>query len=217
MIAEIPYVLLISGVVLAGLWLSNILYDLGIPHYLSRKIGHSAGGVAFLLCGIFFSSAGWPIILAVAFTLLLWGARVLKPETFRGVGGSGRNKRVWAEVWFAGVALPVFVVGWMVLKKPLISVSCLLFMAWGDCVTGIIRYKVYARPVKGLWGSLGMLVVCLGISLAFVKPFWAGVAGSFMATVAEWLFGDLGLIKWGDDNWAIPLVGLGTILGLLAF
>jgi hypothetical protein len=102
LIAEIPYVLLISGVVLAGLWLSNILYDLGIPHYLSRKIGHSAGGVAFLLCGIFFSSAGWPIILAAAFTLLLWGARVLKPEAFRGVGGSGRNKRVWAEVWLTG-------------------------------------------------------------------------------------------------------------------
>ncbi len=217
MIAEIPYVFLISGVVLAGLWISNILYDLGIPHYLSRKIGHSAGGVAFLLSGIFFSSAGWPIVLALAFTLLLWGARLIKPGTFRGVGGSGRDKKVLAEVWFSGVAVPVFIIGWQWMDKPAVAVSCLLFMAWGDCVTGIVRYKVYARPVKGLWGSLGMFVVCLAISLAFIKPFWVGAAGSVTAAVAEWVFGDLGLIKWGDDNWAIPLVSLGTILGLQAF
>ena len=47
-LAEIPFVLLIAGVVLVGLWISNIVYDSGVQHYISRKIGHSAGGVAFL-------------------------------------------------------------------------------------------------------------------------------------------------------------------------
>jgi len=47
MISEIPYAMIISGVALVGLWIYNILYDLKVPHYLSRKIGHNAGGHSF--------------------------------------------------------------------------------------------------------------------------------------------------------------------------
>ena len=53
MAADIAYVVLIAGVVLAGLWISNILYDLKVPHYISRKVSHIAGGVGFLLFGHF--------------------------------------------------------------------------------------------------------------------------------------------------------------------
>jgi dolichol kinase len=69
-----------------------------------------------------------------------------------------------AEVWFAWIAVPVFAIGWLWLDQPFVTISCLLFMAWGDCVTGLIRAQVYGRPVKGLWGSAAMLIVCLGIS-----------------------------------------------------
>jgi phytol kinase len=216
MISEIPYAMIISGVALVGLWISNILYDLKVPHYLSRKIGHSAGGVGFLLFGVFFKSAFWPILLSALFTLLLGAARIFRPNTFRGVGGSSRSQNVIAEIWFVGVALPVLLIGWLWLDKPFIAIACLLFMAWGDCVTGLIRHRVYGRAVKGLWGSLGMLLVCLTISLALIKPFWAGAFGSIMATAAEWSFGDVGIFKWGDDNWAIPLVSLASILGVLS-
>lgn len=215
-IAELPRVIIVSGVTLAGLGISNILFDLEVPHYISRKIGHSAGGVSFLLCGLFFSSALWPIVLATFFSLLLWGARIVRPETFRGVGGSGRGKKVMAEVWFALVAVPVFAVGWLWLNRPFVAVACLLFMAWGDCVTGLIRFKVYGRPVKGLWGSLAMLFVCLAISWTFLKPFWIGAIGSVIAVVTEWAFGDVGIIKWADDNLAIPIISSASILGLLA-
>jgi dolichol kinase len=121
-----------------------------------------------------------------------------------------------AEVWFALVAVPVFAVGWLWLNRPFVAVACLLFMAWGDCVTGLIRFKVYGRPVKGLWGSLAMLFVCLAISWAFLKPFWIGAIGSVVAVVTEWAFGDVGIIKWADDNWAIPIISSAGILGLLA-
>jgi hypothetical protein len=47
MISEIPYAMIIRGVALVGLWISNILSDLKVPHYLSRKIGYSAGGHSF--------------------------------------------------------------------------------------------------------------------------------------------------------------------------
>jgi len=215
MVTELPFAALVSGSVLVGLWISNTLYDLKIPHYISRKIGHSAGGIGFLISGILFSSAWWPIIMAASFSIALWIARINRPGTFRGVGGSGRPNAM-SEVWFAGIAVPIFAISWLWLDQPLVAMSCLLFMAWGDCVTGLVRAEVYGKPVKGLWGSAAMLVICLGISWAFIKPFWIGAIGSVIATFTEWAFGDVGLIKWADDNWAIPVVSLVVILGAMA-
>jgi phytol kinase len=216
MVIEIPFAALVVGSVMAGLWISNTLYDLKVPQYISRKIGHSAGGLAFLMSGLLFSSAWWPIILSASFGLVLWIARIARPRTFRGVGGSGRNPNVMAEVWFAWIAVPVFAVGWLWLDQPLITISCLLFMAWGDCVSGLVRAQVYGRPVKGLWGSAAMFIVCMGISWAFIQPFWIGAIGSLIATFTEWSFGDVGQVKWADDNWAIPAISLATIMGIMA-
>ncbi len=212
MVADIPYVLLIIGTVLVGLWFSNILYDLKVPHYISRKIGHCAGGVGFLIAGFAFDSARWPIILSFSFGLILWLARIVRPYTFRGVGGSGRPSTAMAEVWFPWVAVPVFAVGWWWFNRPFIAVACLLFMAWGDCVTGLVRSAVYGKAVKGLWGSAAMLVICLALSWAFISPFWIGLVGSVIATFVEWSCGDVGLVKWADDNWAVPLFSLLCIL-----
>jgi dolichol kinase len=216
LLAEAPYAVVIAAAVLVGLWISNIVYDLKVPHYLSRKIGHSAGGLGFLLSTLLFSSAWWPIILAALFGILLLTARLVRPQTFRGVGGSGRSEKVLAEVWFAWVAVPVFGISWLWLDRPFVAASCLLFMAWGDCVTGIVRSQVYHQAVKGLWGSLAMLCVCLIVSWAFITPFWIGAIGSLVAVATEWAFGDIGIFKWADDNWAIPVTSLGTILGIMA-
>jgi len=88
--SEIPYALLIAAAVLVGLWCSNIFYDYKVPQYLSRKIGHLAGGTGLLLYALLFDSWLWPLILSVAFTALLLGARFIKGDLFRGVGGTGR-------------------------------------------------------------------------------------------------------------------------------
>jgi len=215
MIAELPLVVLIAGAVLIGLWISNIVYDLGVPHYISRKIWHGAGGLAFL-AAFAFSSPAWPIIVATGFGALLLAAHLVRPETFRGVGGTGRSDTVMAEVWFAWGAIPVFGISWLWLDKPAVAVTSLLFMAWGDGVTGLVRSQVYHQPVKGPWGSLAMFCVCLAISWVFIKPLWIGAVASGVAVITEWTFGDYGVLKWADDNWAIPLVSLATILGLMA-
>lgn len=208
--------ILIAGAVLVGLYISNILYDLRVPHYISRKIGHSAGGLGFLLCPFLFSNGWWPLTIASAFLAMLWGARFIKPETFRGVGGTGRPTAAMAEVWFPLASLPVIGIGWIWLDRPLVAISCLLYMAWGDCVTGVVRSQIYGRAVKGVWGSLAMLVTCLVIAWCFIQPFWVGAVGALAATITEWSCGDVGLIKWADDNWAIPIVSAAVIFGLLA-
>jgi len=216
MIAEIPYVILITGVVLTGLWISNILYDLKVPHYISRKIAHASGGLGFLLCAFLFSSGWWPLIIAAAFVALLWGARVLRPNTWRGVGGTGRPREVMAEVWFPLASLPVNGVGWLWLDRPIETVACLLFMCWGDCVTGLVRSQVYGKPVKGLWGSAAMFGACLIIAWCFIEPLWIGVVAALVATITEWACGDVGIIKKLDDNLMIPLTSAATVFGILA-
>jgi phytol kinase len=216
LLAGLPFAGIIAAVTLAGLWLSNVVYDRGVPHYVSRKIGHAAGGLGFLLIFLFFSTPLWPILLAALFGLVLLGARIARPVTFRGVGGTGRADNAFAEVWFPLVAVPVFAAAWWGLNRPEIAVACLLYMAWGDGATGLVRALVYRRPVKGLWGSLAMLCVCLLVSWALVRPFWIGLVGSLAATFTEWSFGDVGAVKWADDNWAIPLVSLGVVLAAAA-
>jgi phytol kinase len=211
----LPFAVLITGLVLVGLWVSNIAYDRGIPHYISRKIGHGAGGMGFLLILLFFRSALWPLILSGLFGLLLLVARLARPVTFRGVGGSGRRDKAFAEVWFPWVAVPVFAIGWLWLDRPELATASLLFMAWGDGLTGLVRSQVYHKPVKGLWGSIAMLGVCLVVSWVLISPFWIGVVASLAASATEWAFGDVGQVKWSDDNWAIPLASLGVLLGLM--
>ena len=215
MINDLPIVVVVAGAVLVGLWISNIVYDQGVPNYISRKIGHAAGGLAFLVSFIL-SSAWWAIIVSAFFSLALLTARLIRPDLIRGVGGSGRSKTVLAEVWFPLVAVPVFAIAWLWLKQPGAAVASLLFMAWGDGVTGLVRSQVYHRAVKGLWGSLAMLVACLVIAWVFITPFWIGLVASLAAVLAEWAFGEQGIFKWADDNWAIPVVSLAVILGLLA-
>ncbi|MBA7675892.1 hypothetical protein ES703_84131 [subsurface metagenome] len=212
MAADIAYVVLIAGVVLAGLWISNILYDLKVPHYISRKVSHIAGGVGFLLFVLLFEEPWWPIVVSCLFVLLMSGAKLISPSIFRGTGGGGRL----SELWYPVSGVLVFTVGWAWLNQPVLCLMCFLAMAWGDSATSFVRYKVYGRPVKGLWGSAAMFATCLILAWAFVEPFWVGAVTALAATIAEWACGDVGVIKCVDDNIAIPVVSLATLFGILA-
>jgi phytol kinase len=216
MLREVPYAVLIAGAIAVGLFISNILFDHKVPHYISRKIGHAAGGLGFLLAVFLFSSGWWAFILCAGFVAILWAARIFRPNTFRGVGGTGRPTSAMAEVWFPLSALPLIAIGWIWLKHPVETIVCLLFMAWGDCVTGLIRSQLYHRAVKGLWGSLAMFATCVIIAWAFIHPFWIGLIAAVIATITEYVCGDVGIVKKLDDNLAIPLTSFAVLFGLLA-
>jgi len=209
-LAELPFALLIAGAVLVGLYLANYFYDKGVEQYISRKVGHGVGGTGFVLCVFLFSSAWWPIILAASFVLLLGGARLVKPQAFRGVGGTGR-RHAFAEVYFPIAGVISLGVGWAWLGKPWLAVVPILFMAWGDMLTGIVRSRIYGKEVKGNLGSVAMIVVCLIIAY-FFKPYWIGAVGAVVATLIE-RFTPLSKGVW-DDNWTIVLTSLAVMAPL---
>jgi len=209
-LAEAPFALLIAGAVLVGLYLANYFYDKGVEQYISRKVGHGIGGMGFVLCVFLFSSAWWPIILASSFVLLLGGARLIKQEAFRGVGGTGRQHAL-AEVYFPTAGVISLSVGWAWLGDPWLAVVPILFMAWGDMLTGIVRSRIYGKEVKGNLGSVAMITVCLVVSY-FFKPYWIGAVGAVVATLVE-RFTPLSR-GWIDDNWTIVLASLVVMASL---
>jgi len=211
MVAEIPYVLLVGGAALLGLYLANLFYDYGVPQYISRKLGHLGGCAGFLLCPLLFSSFGWPLILTAGFTGLLLYARMFRPDTFRGVGGSGRVEAL-AEIHFPATGIVLIGVLWGMMGKAWLAIVPLTFMGGGDAVTGLIRSKVYGREVKGGWGSLGMLATCL-ILAYFIQPYWIGAAGAVTAVIAERF---TKTTKYVDDNLTIPLASA-LVMGVLMF
>ena len=209
MLAEAPFAVLIAGAALLGLYLANLFYDYNIPQYLSRKLGHLGGAVAFLLCPLLFSSFWWPLILTTGFTILLLYARLAKPDTFRGVGGSGRPQAL-AEIHFPATGIVLISVLWGIFNQPWLAIIPLTFMGAGDAITGLIRSKVYGREVKGNWGSVGMLFTCL-ILAYLIRPYWIGAAGAVIATLAERFTKTTAHI---DDNFSIPLASA-LVMGLL--
>ena len=200
MIREIPFALMIAGAALLGLYLANLFYDSGIPQYISRKLGHLGGAVGFLLCPLLFEDFRWPLILTIAFTALLLYARALRPQFFRGVGGSGRPQAL-AEIYYPATGIVSIGVLWGLMGEPWLAIVPLLFMGAGDAMTGLIRSAVYGREVKGIWGSLGMLVTCLLLAY-FITPYWIGAAGAVVATIAEKY---TRTTRYVDDNLTIPL------------
>ncbi len=209
MLAETPFAILIAGAALLGLYLANLFYDYGMPQYISRKLGHLGGCVGFLLCPLLFNSFWWPLILTTGFTILLLYARLFKPETFRGVGGSGRPQAL-AEIHFPATGIVLIGICWGLLDKPWLAIVPLTFMGAGDAITGLIRSKVYGREVKGVIGSIGMLVVCLTLAY-FIEPYWMGVAGALTAVLAEKY---TKTTKYVDDNLTIPLASA-AVMGIL--
>ena len=209
-LSELPLFTLIAGIVLVGLYLSNVAYDYKVPQYLSRKFGHLIGGVGYLLSVLLFSTPWYPLLLSGGFTLLLLGARLFKPDAFRGVGGSSR-KHALAEIWFPLAGTLSLLIGWAWLGNPYLALVPILYMAFGDCVTGLIRSKVYGKEVKGNWGSVGMLLTCLLIGALFT-PYWISAIGAVVATAVEKY---TGLSRtWLDDNWSVIASSL-LMMGVL--
>jgi len=152
------------------------------------------------LCPLLFSTFWWPLILTTGFTVLLLYARLFRPKTFRGVGGSGRPQAL-AEIHFPATGIVLIGVLWGIFNQPWLAIVPLCFMGAGDAITGLIRSKVYGREVKGNYGSLGMLITCLVLAY-FIQPYWIGVLGAVTAVIAEKY---TRTSKYVDDNLTIPL------------
>lgn len=190
----IIWAIVLSMLLLLSFALSNVLHSRGMPFYGSRKVAHFGAGFATLPFPFVFEGTFYPSLLSGSFLLLMVFTH--RSEIFHGFVRKGRL----SELHFGLAAFLCFLLLWSL--DPWLATVPVLFVAFGDGITGVIRAQVYKREVKGVWGSVGMLVVCLLISVPTLGL--AGVVGSVAGTLAE-------KQPWVDDNLAIPVVAVAVM------
>lgn len=186
---------------------ANVAFYHGIPQYSSRKVAHFGAAVPIVLFPVVFIDIWFPLALTGAFFLLLVATHNL--DAFPGCARKGR----WSEILFPLSMLISLAALWPV--SPWASIVPSLFLAGGDGITGVVRKLVYDAEVKGNWGSVACLAVCLPIGF-LVEPWWIGVLAACAFTVAERYCGDAkGSWLRIDDNIAAPIASLAVMVPLV--
>ncbi len=190
-----------------------VIYNVFIILYVSRRVSRKWGtyvarkaihilsaGVSVLFAPLVFSSWQMPLILGslmVAYTLF---GHFRKPQSWFQI------KNNYADVYFTVACTALLVVFWDYNRW--IGVLSALFLAWGDGLTGVVRYFAYGRRNKGMWGSVAMFAVCISLSLLMNGHVgYAGLIGAVFASIIE-------KFERIDDNISIPL-GSAILMTLL--
>jgi phytol kinase len=92
---------------------------------------------------------------------------------------------------------------WYIDRTFWLGVIPVLFMAYGDGITGIIRNLKYNKRTKAWEGTAGMLVLCIIIG---AKMGTAGILAGIVCSFVE-------RIENVDDNITVPAVSLSILLG----
>ena len=180
-------------------WL--IAYNAFIILYVSRKVNERFGrymakkaihllsaGVSLILCPFLFSDLFFPVLLAgimILFTVL---------GHTRNLFGWFQEKKNYADVYFTATCTLLVALFWN--YNIWIGVLSCLFMAWGDGVTGLVRYVVYKRRTKGVWGNIAMFILCAGLGYLLLGNI--GLIGGAFSSVIE-------KFEKVDDNISVPL------------
>jgi len=193
-----------------------IAYNVFIILYVSRKVSERFGtymarktihlfsaGVSVLLAPFVFTDWCTPLLLGslmVAFTLI---GHLRKPYRWFQISNN------YADVYFTVACTLLLVVFWN--YNVWIGVLSALFLAWGDGLTGVVRFMIYKKRNKGIWGNVAMFLVCMVLGLLMNgRVGYAGLIGGVFASVVE-------RFERIDDNISIPFGSavLITLLGML--
>jgi dolichol kinase len=92
---------------------------------------------------------------------------------------------------------------WYIDRSFWLGVVPVLFMAYGDGITGIIRNLKYNKRTKAWEGTAGMLVLCIIIGAQMgLAGILAGIVCSFVERIENM-----------DDNITVPAVSLAILVG----
>ena len=195
-----------TSLALAGLVVSNRLYDHGVDAALSRSLAAVLGGLAFLVTVLWMSA--WPAVaLASSMTVLMLVLRLKHQDKLRGSTGQ-LSGQVWAQVTFAGTGAASLAIGWGILGNQWLAFLPIAFVAWGDGAAGLARGTIWSEHFRSFWPSAIMLGVCLGVASLF-SPFWIGAVGALVSTAAERYRPNVAAM-W-DDNVNVVVASLGSL------
>jgi len=181
-----------------------VIYNIFIIFYVSRRVSQRFGiymarktihllsaGVSVLLAPFAFSDWQIPLILGsvmVAFTLF---GHLRKPCNWFQITNN------YADVYFTVACTVLLGAFWN--YNVWIGVLSALFLAWGDGLTGVVRYFVYKKRNKSIWGNVAMFLVCIPLAIIMNgRVGYSGLIGAAFASIVE-------KFERIDDNISIPL------------
>lgn len=160
--------------------------------YVGRKIIHIfCGGIIALLIPVFYVGYYEYVILS-AYGL---GAYLFFWRKYKLLYWFQIEDNMY-EIHFTFVYGTTLLIG-VLLQNIMVGLIPLLFMSFGDSVTGLVRAFTQKRQVKSLDGSLAMFLVCSIIGYHFLGIY--GIIVGATATLVE-------KIPKIDDNITVPLV-----------
>jgi phytol kinase len=142
----------------------NAMVGKGLKHhvavYYNRKLIHIfAGGVVALLVPFLFTSPLLPFILASALAIVTWW-----PHRTGKLMSWFQVRENMYEVNFCVMWGLSMLLAWVFLGDPLYALVPILFMAFGDAATGLVRNTMFKKRTKSWWGNLAMFAVTAPIA-----------------------------------------------------
>ncbi|RLE84153.1 MAG: dolichol kinase [Thermoprotei archaeon] len=173
--------------------------------YYNRKIIHMlAGGLVALIVPYVFKTPLLPFILATLLAVLTYVPHRVGKLMYWFQVKDNMYEVNFCLMWGMIIALSWIIFG-MDQKAYWYGVIPVVFMSFGDGVTGIVRNLMYGKRTKSWYGNLAMLLVTVPIgALAMGLP---GAIAGLLSSIVEH-FEISGII---DDNITVPLVGFLTL------
>ncbi len=196
----------------------NIFCSMGqkknVAIYYNRKILHMlVGGAIAIACPLVFTSPTYPLIIGMVMAV----ATYIPYKTGK-ILYWVQTKENMNDVNFCLMAgISVYLL-WVLMDDPYLAIIPVIYMAFGDGVTGIARNMVFKKRTKSAIGNIFMAIVCIpsGYYLASLAatpiPIW-GIISAIVASIIERY--EFGII---DDNVLITvsaasLIYVGSIIG----
>ncbi|MCS7131302.1 MAG: dolichol kinase [Hadesarchaea archaeon] len=200
--------MLVGWVVFVILFLTKKTYEVfiarGCTHhvavYYNRKIIHMlTGGLVAILVPLLYKS-----FIPIGVMVLLLAIGNYLPHRQNKLFYWYQVEENIYEVHFIIMWGLIMMIGFLI-NNVWIAVVPILFMSFGDGVTGIVRNMLYRKRTKSWWGNLAMFAVCA--PMAYFVFNLAGLVSAALASIVEKF--EFGLI---DDNITVPLVGFVSLL-----
>jgi len=162
--------------------------------YFNRKVIHViAGGFVAVLVPFIFKSFILPLALGLLFAVITY-----IPHKTGKLMYWFQDPENYYEVNFCIMWGLLIAIGWIIFNDPIIAIIPVLFMAFGDAVTGFVRNLMFKRRTKSWWGNLAMSIVSIPIgSIIGISGIIAAIASSIIEHFE---------FKYIDDNITIPIV-----------
>ncbi len=202
MVSDLIYgAALLAWIVFLSYYITRRLYERWVSRgmaptravYYNRKIIHIlAGGLVAMLLPLF-SSWVVPVAMALLLAVFLYAPRRAGRLMYWFQTSDNAYEIHFTLSW----ALIVFV-SWALLDMLNAGIAAVLFMAFGDAATGIVRNALFGKRTKSWWGNLAMAVVSIPLGYAYVGPLGA-LAGAVASVVEHFERPPI------DDNVTVPI------------